>query len=285
MLKGLERSIATIDRRLVLVAPPHVRVSTSFENVTVDPNERERLVREMQQLRGRVYLEDGAVQPHHLTPEGLHETPEDAASWHLLFVDAARRVTACIWYMEHDDEVSYDALRVKHTPLARMKEWREALWSAVASDLAVARQEELKFAEVGGWAVAKESRCSAEGLLLALAAYSLGSILGGALGITTATIRHSSSAILRRLGGALLESDGVALPSYYDPKYQCQMEILRFDSRKPSTKYAGIVDLLTEKLCDVPTIAALPSLEEYRPAPVSWTTGTVSLTDAALAPA
>ena len=74
-----------------------------------------------------------------------------------------------------------------------------ALWAFVAvqrlkrpgvpvAELARARHAGLKYAEVGGWAVARESRCTAEGLLLALAAYSLGRILGGALGIAACLI-------------------------------------------------------------------------------------------------
>src|SRR5207253_9806647 len=94
-----------------------------------------------------------------------------------------------------------------------------------------------------------------EGLLLALAAYSMGRRFGGALGLTTATVRHSSSAILRRLGGSSLEVDGSTVPSYFDPKYDCDMEILRFDSRRPNPRYVRLIDQLGERLCHVPVIA------------------------------
>jgi hypothetical protein len=88
-------------------------------------------------------------------------------------------------------------------------------------------------------------------LVLALAAYSLGRIFGGALGITTATVRHSSSTILRRLGGSHLEVDGSRVPPYYDPQYKCEMELLKFDSRRPAAKYHGVIELLKEKLTRV----------------------------------
>jgi hypothetical protein len=93
-------------------------------------------------------------------------------------------------------------------------------------------------------------------LLLALAAYSLGRRLGGALGITTATVRHSSSTILRRLGGSHLEAGGTIVPSYFDPKYNCEMELLRFDSRKPNAKYTGLIELLRDRLTNVSVIAS-----------------------------
>jgi hypothetical protein len=92
--------------------------------------------------------------------------------------------------------------------------------------------------------------------LLALAAYALGRSFGGALGLTTATVRHSSSRILRRLGGSLLEVAGALVPPYYDPRYACEMELLRFDSRRPCVKYGGLIDLLGRKLANVPVVVS-----------------------------
>ena len=62
MLKLLERNIAAIDERLVLLAPSPHAVPDDFVNVSFDTSLHTQLVREMQQLRGSVYLEDGAVQ-------------------------------------------------------------------------------------------------------------------------------------------------------------------------------------------------------------------------------
>jgi hypothetical protein len=73
--------------------------------------------------------------------------------------------------------------------------------------------------------------------------------------MTTATARHASATILRRLGGAPLEADGEMIPSYFDPRYKCQMELLRFDSRRPSGRYAALVDLLKDKLARVNVLA------------------------------
>jgi hypothetical protein len=256
MLRLLERNIASIEKRLVLVAPPHVSLPRSFKNVTTDRDRHQQLVHEMQRLRGSIYLQDGAVQRHQLTTDGLHRTPEDEKSWHLLMLNAQHRVSSCAWYMEHNDTAQFEQLRVRDCPLAHAEGWRDKLCRAVESELQRARQNGLRYAEVGGWAVAKASRCTSEGLLLALAAYSLGRSFGGALGLTTATVRHSSSTILRRLGGSLLEEGGSIVPPYYDPKYECQMELLRFDSRQPSAKYVGLIELLCRKLANVTVIAA-----------------------------
>ena len=254
MLRFLERAIESVDQRLVLLAP-YRSVPAALNHVQVDARRHQELVREMQKLRGRVYLDDGAVLRTQLSPEGLHRTAEDEKSWHLLMVNGKGKITGCAWYLEHANTLRAHQLRIRHCPLANTTQWRETLWKAVESELAIARRHRLGYAEVGGWAVAEGSRCTSEGLVLALAGYSLGRIFGGALGITTATVRHCSCAILRRIGGAPLEVDGTTVPTYYDPKYNCEMEILRFDSRKPNAKFGGLVEMLCEKLANVLVIA------------------------------
>lgn len=269
MLKLLDRTIASLDRRLVLLAPTD-NVPAFFNNVEFDRGKHRHYVRALQKLRGRVYVNDGAVAPGQLTTDGLHETAEDEKSWHLLMVDSRRNVTGCAWYLQHASTVEVDDLRVRYSPLARMTKWRGMLWKGVESELVRARAEQLNYAEVGGWAVAEGSRCTSEGLVLALAGYSLGRICGGALGITTATVRHCSSTILRRLGGSPLDAGGVEVPSYYDPKYDCEMEILRFDSRRPSARYNDLIERLRARMADVPVFArpassAFETEPNYRP--------------------
>lgn len=255
MLKLLERNIEAIDSRLMLIAPQGAAHTSPFGRVHVDTTVHDRLLRDVQRMRGTVYLEDGAVQPHQLSWDGRHQTPEDERSWHLLFMTESK-VTACAWYLPHAETATFGDTRARKSPLASDPEWQDKLWHAVESDLALARAEGLHYAEVGGWAVAKESRCTSEGLLLALAAYSLGRAFGGAIGMTTATVRHASSAILRRLGGEHLQCHGEGIPAYFDGKYGCTMELLRFDSRRPEAKYAPLVALLHQKLSHVAVIAA-----------------------------
>ena len=254
MLKLLERTVASLDQRLILLAPT-ATVPGFFKNVEHDTLRHLRLVREMQRLRGKVYLEDGALGRDQLTSDGLHDTVEDHKSWHLLMVDSFRRVTGCAWYLEHPNSVGVDDLRVRQTPLARSAEWCGKLRKGVESELRRARRDELRYAEVGGWAVSERSRCTSEGLVLALAGYSLGRICGGCLGITTATVRHCSSSILRRLGGSPLAADGSPVPSYYDPRYGCEMEILRFDSRRPNPKFNDLIERLREGMASVSILA------------------------------
>lgn len=258
MLKLLERNIAAIENRLLLVAPPLSDLTRAFRNVHVNSGFHQHLVEQVQSLRGEVYLHDGAIGPAQLTDGRLHQTPEDAKSWHLITLNRQRGISACAWYLQHDNPTSLESLRVRHCPLAHADDHADRFHAAIESELARARRENLGYAEVGGWAVARESRCTSEGLLLALAAYSLGRMAGGALGLTTATVRHASSSILRRLGGSHLEASGNTVPSYFDPRYQCEMELLRFDSRRPQPKFAPLIESLSTRLRDVLVVAASP---------------------------
>jgi hypothetical protein len=263
MLKLLERSIATVDQRLLMLAPDNASARGFFRNVTIDAQLHKGFVERMQSLRGGIYLEDGAIRPTELSTGGRHQTPEDENSWHLLMLGDDYRVNACVWYLEHENTTTLDRLRVRNCPLASQKATSSQFRSAIKSELERARRDDLRYSEVGGWAVGRESRCTSEGLVLALAAYSLGRIAGGALGLTTATVRHGSSTILRRLGGLPLEAGATKIQPYHDPHYDCQMELLRFDSRSPNAKYAPLIAELTERLATVPVVASSEMADPY----------------------
>jgi hypothetical protein len=79
--------------------------------------------------------------------------------------------------------------------------------------------------------------------------------LGGAYGLSTATTRHHSSSILKRIGGAPLRSGGKEIPPYYDPYYGCDMELLRFDSTAPNPRYTSMIEESCDALREIPVIA------------------------------
>ena len=270
----LDRTIAAADQRLVLLAAPGADIPSSLDTVVRAPRVHTGLLRSVQRLRGQVYLEDGAVTTEQLSPKGLHQTPEDDRSWHILSLDAKGDVTGCLWYRPYDASVSFEDLRVRRSPVA--PSWREHVWRAVETDLLTARMEGLSYAELGGWAIAKANRCTSEILLLACAAYGLSQLLGDAVGNTTATFRNSSANILQRLGGTPFKVPGGRgdVPPYFDPHYGCDMQLLRFDSRAPHPALASAVNLLKQKLALVPVVmnatsaVALPlQTEERRQAP------------------
>src|SRR5205085_6054800 len=145
-------------------------------------------------------------------------------------------------------------LTVRKSALARSACWGSRMRSAVEAELAEARRRHASYAEIGGWVLSEEGRHTTGALRTVLAIYAITQLFGGCVGISTATVRHHSSSILRRIGGASLFSQGTELPSYYDPTYNCEMELLRFDSRFPNPRYQGWIDEFKSRMCRVPVI-------------------------------
>jgi hypothetical protein len=237
---------------MVLVAPAGACLKPFSGPVTCCDRTHSGLIRDMQRLRGKIYLQDGAIQPWQLTASGRHVAASDAASWHLLTVRSDGTILGCIRFLRHPNTVGTHQLNVSAAPLARSIDWAEGFMASLNSELEAARRFNFSYVEIGGWAIAQELRGSTEALHTVLSTFALSQLQGGALGVTTATERNGSASILRRLGGRPLEWDGAALPPYYDHTYGCGMEVLRFDSRKPSERYAPIVDALRGFMSTMP---------------------------------
>jgi hypothetical protein len=207
----------------------------------------------MQRFRGRVYANDGAVRRDELTADGRHKVAADDCSWHVISLDEKGQVCACLRYLEESGAVDFDDLWVRHAAMARSP-MRSQFRRAVERQMAEARRMNLGFGEVGGWAVAEDHRCTLEALRILLATCGLLELLGGCTGVATATFRHRSATILRRIGMTSLCADGVELPPYFDLRYGCQMEVLRFDSRFPNPKYRDWVAEFSSSLTTTPVI-------------------------------
>jgi hypothetical protein len=262
-----------IHNELVLLAPTGGLIPDSFRRRYVDRSKHASWLSEAQRLRGSVYLADGAVQPSQLSEDGRHVQRADSDSWHVLAVNASGAVQGCARYRHLVGNVGFDDLGVRESWMARCEQWGGSLRAAVESEIVRAKQRGRAFSEVGGWAIAPEKRCKSEALRIAMATYSLAQILGGCVGISTATERHHSSAILRKIGGRSLECDGTELPPYYDPQYRCQMEVLRFDSSLPDSSCRRWVEVLSERLADATVVVPRePAEKHYVPqaVPMGW---------------
>jgi len=244
-------------RSFALLAPGR-SYTTLFSDVSVDPSSYCRLVAGLQRLRGRIYLQDGAIEPWQLSIDGRHVQAADYKSWHLLTLDERGNVTACTRYLPHKYDVSFHELTISHSVLGQSETWGRMLRNAVENELATAKWRRCSYVEMGGWAISETLRCTTEAVRMVLTAYGLARLLGGALGISTVTTRHSSSSILKRIGGEHLAARGVELPPYYDPQYKCQMEILRFDSECPNSRYRSSVEECRSYLQSVPVICPEP---------------------------
>jgi hypothetical protein len=232
------------------VLPPTSGVAASrvFRNVEQDTLGHNRLISEMQRFRGSMYLRDGAIQKSDLTVDGRHQVEVDDRSWHVLSLDRHNRVCACLRFVDETCAAGFDDLWIRRAALADSPELGDRFRAAVEGRMRDAHQMGMSFGEVGGWAVAEAHRHTLEPLRIILATYALLELLGGSLGVATATYRHESAPMLRRIGLGGMLSAGEELPSYYDPHYGCHMQVLQFDSRHPNPKYRGWVEELESDL-------------------------------------
>jgi predicted GNAT family N-acyltransferase len=239
----------------------------SFSDPHFDRERHAEMLAQAQKLRGRIYVEEGAIEASELTPDGRHYMAADEESWHILALDSKGKVSGCARYLAHENTVPFARLGVRQSALARCDQWGQKLRSAVEQELQLARRRDIAYVEMGGWALREDVRCSTEAIRIAMCAYALARNLGGAIGVTAATVRHCSSSILRRIGGQALTAAGTELPSYHDPRYKCEMTILRFDSNRPNPRYEAWIERIREELLTAPAICATapPAVWEGEP--------------------
>ncbi|MBV9265866.1 MAG: hypothetical protein JO061_06835 [Acidobacteriaceae bacterium] len=222
----------------------------------------------MQKLRGRVYLRDGAIQPCEMEDDGRFLMRGDDQAWHLLLIDGTRDVIGCARYLVHSNTVPYERLRISHSALARDTRWGSQVREAVEADLALARANASPYVELGGWALAEEWRNTRAALEILVGSYALSQLAGWGVGACTATVRHGSSSMLRRIGGTSLSVRGQELPEYDDPQYGCKMELLRFDAKTHASRFTGLISQLKAKLAE--SVAITPKAEHERVLVPEW---------------
>lgn len=241
---------------LMLLAPSEAHVPESFPAVDVNPERHDEILAQLQRLRGSVYLHDGAITSAQLTSDGRHTLPIDAASWHVVSVQDDGRVIGCSRYRAHGKNTQPEHLSAWRSALASDRTWRGTLHMALESEITLARKRNVDYVEVGGWAIAEDMRYTMEAMNIALSTFALAQSIGGAIGLTTATVRNCSSRILRKIGGRSLGLPGCPLPSYFDPQYGCEMELLRFDSNAPNPKYQTRIDDILSRFFELPVVCA-----------------------------
>jgi hypothetical protein len=64
----------------------------------------------------------------------------------------------------HQDNVEFSDLMVSHSALAKSDRWGSALRETVEAQIATARRRNVRFAEIGGWAIARDLRCTTEAI-------------------------------------------------------------------------------------------------------------------------
>jgi hypothetical protein len=249
--------------RLLLLAPASAKIPRTFSGAETNPYRHASLLAASQRLRGRIYLEDKAIEHAELSSDGRYVQKVDEHSWHLLSLNGSGEICGCARYMSYPDNVKFDDTGVSRSPLSWSDEWGSQVRTAVESEIRFARRLGISYVEVGGWALTPEIRCTSEALRIALGMFSLARLLGGCIGMTTATRRHCSSSILRRIGGRRLTTNGVEIPRYFDPRYQCDMDILSFESALPNPRFEPWIEQLRTHLSTVPLVRGGVHIEQY----------------------
>ena len=244
--------------RFVVLAPKGADPHPAFRNVHCEADRYSDYLSSMQKLRGRLYLEDGAIEASELSSDYRHIVPADHHSWHLLAVNREGELSGFARYRPYPQTVSFNQLGVQQASLAHCDEWGHKLRSAVESEISAAFSRNVSYSEVGGWGLTEELRCTTAAIRIALATYALARIHGGSISIGTATLRHCSASILARIGGRPVCFDGVELPQYYDSQYRCMMRILRFDSEAPNPRYEAWIEAIREQLIGAPVLTSTP---------------------------
>ncbi len=242
-------------RQLVMLAPEEGPIPGPFRMIEQDSAMHSDLLDQVQKLRGRIMVEEQALPASGLDSRGRHRSDLDAKAWHLIVLSGSGEVNGCVRYLVHPSNVAFNRLSVRRSATASgCRKWAQRVRAAVESELATARRETFSLMEIGGWVLERQLRGTVEGIRMALGAFAWGQIAGGCLGLTTATVKHGSSSILRRIGGCSLTAFGEPLPRYFDPDYNCDIEMLRFDSRRPNPVYASLIDEVRASLLTTPIV-------------------------------
>jgi hypothetical protein len=230
-------TVAAPRRQIVLLAPSDSNVS-AFWDVKMDPYRHHELLSEAQRLRGKAYLDMGALDPSQLSKDGRLVHAADDQSWHFMTLDEAGQVIACLRYLVHPSSVPFSKLTIAHCALAQSATWGRRFRVAVEAELKQARARGCSYVEMGGWAITEALRCTTEALRMIVTAFALAQASGGALGITNANLEGCSASILRRIGGQRLTADALELPPYTETEYKSfKTEVLCFDSSKLNPRY------------------------------------------------
>src|ERR1700685_3809400 len=97
-------------RSLLLLAPSGACLQRFSGQVTFSSRLHTSLTTEMQRLRGRIYLDDGAIRQSALKSGGRHVSDLDCESWHLLTLSAIGSVLGCTRFRQYPNTVSCDDL-------------------------------------------------------------------------------------------------------------------------------------------------------------------------------
>jgi hypothetical protein len=254
---------------LCLIASDTRQVPGSFSNVQENNRLHATLLREVQRLRGRVYVRDGAIPPSSLDSQGRHVSPHDNTAWHIVLREESGRVLGSIrvtLYCHADGPIPLDSLHVarllERCPASSRPDYLVALTDFIGKS----RQAMPCFFEAAGLVVAPEVRSPSVTPVIMASICSLSLAFGGAWGTGAATNRHNTAAMWKRYGGFPLPYGAGTLRPYYDDYHGCEMEILGFSTDRLHPVLAPTVSDIETALRSIPVITSSSTEHIAKPA-------------------
>jgi hypothetical protein len=226
--------------RFRVLAPSRREVPRTTVRNVISSEFHSDLMFDLQKLRGEVYREYAGIAAT-LLPDGRHWHRLDSQSWHIVLQAEDGDVVGCARYRIID---SFDDLICSKAAVAMSPVTGPVFRSAFAQEVAAARQRGLHYGEASAWALSERARCSTAAVNIALMSFALAEWLGGGVGLTTASTRHHASSILRRIGGSPL----AGFDPYYEPMFDCSIELLRFDIRSLEPRCSVKLDQMRAEL-------------------------------------
>src|ERR1700722_6715993 len=235
-------------RPFLLLAPHNAGIADCFQDITRDPNAYIRRLTDMQVMRGSITLKEGEIHNSDLDAESRHIMSGDTESWHILRLLQNGSVCGCVRILVHSNYSTFSDLRLASSAIAKSVDWGPRVRAVVDAEIALALGSKSMIVEPGGWVIDEMLRGSPEAVAIALSVFAWSQLVGKSLAYVTATVKHGSSCMLRRLGGRSLNHDGVDIPRYYDPEYNCEMELLHIDQNSLNPRFESAMKPLRELL-------------------------------------
>ena len=211
----------------------------------------------LQMLRGNVYREYAGIAAT-LQPDGRHHHPLDEQSWHIILQDAEGEIVGCARYRPIHG--GFEQLICSKAAIALSPVTGPVFRSAFAQQVSDARRRGLHYGEASAWALSEKARCSTAAVNIALMSFALAEALGGGVGLTTASTRHHASLILRRLGGSSL----AGFAPYYEPMFDCSIELLHFDISQLEPRYESKLAEMREEVQNAPLLCPIEVAPEVK---------------------
>lgn len=203
----------------------------------------EDMLQRIRRFRGKVCLSESVLPPEAVDASGCHYLACDSANYHLVMMDTKGKLAACLrlrFYLLNPsarDLQFYKAIR-------RMPNWISSRCSnSLNHSIYEGRQNELKLAEAGGYAVAEDRKNCPAAALLPMAALTLSQMMGNALVFEYAGAGPESRVVLRSFGD-VLSYDGLPIPAVLDEQHGRLMQVFVSDTSRANASTAIVTSAL-----------------------------------------